>query len=64
MMIGAKDRCDYRTYSDKGLIEEAKYTPNTELCIVLAERLEKIMRKVDDYRYDVDAERHDYDSQF
>ena len=40
MLIGAKDRDDYRTYSTKGLIEEARYTPNPELCIVLAERLE------------------------
>lgn len=48
MMIGAKDRSDYRTYSDKGLIEEAKYTPNTELAIVLAERLYEALDKIDD----------------
>ncbi len=35
-----KDRCDYRTMSNKELIEEAKYRINIELAIVLAERLE------------------------
>lgn len=44
MMIGAKDRSDYRAYSIKGLIEEAKYTPTAELAIVLAERLEDAER--------------------
>jgi len=39
MMIGGKDRDDYRTYSAKGLIDEAKYCPSSELAIVLAERL-------------------------
>lgn len=38
-MIG-KDRTDYRCMDDKLLVEEAKYNPNPELAIVLAERLE------------------------
>lgn len=48
MMIGAKDRSDYRTYSDKGLIEEAKYYPNPELAIVLAERLYEARDMIED----------------
>lgn len=44
MMIGAKDRSDYRSYSTKGLIEEAHYYPSVELCIALAERLEDAER--------------------
>lgn len=44
-IIGGKDRCDYRTMSTKELIEEAKYCPNIELCIVLGERLEKLDRE-------------------
>ena len=39
MFIGGKDRCDYRTLGTQALIEEAKYNPNVELCIVLGERL-------------------------
>ena len=46
MMIGAKDRNDYRTFTTKGLIEEARYTPNPELCIALAERLEDLERNL------------------
>lgn len=48
MMIGAKDRSDYRTYSSKGLIEEAKYYPSAELAIALAERLSETLEKIDD----------------
>ena len=40
MLIGGKDRTYYRAESNETLIEEAKYYPNVELCIVLAERLE------------------------
>lgn len=46
MMIGAKDRNDYRTFTTKGLIEEAKYYPSSELAIVLAERLEDMERNL------------------
>lgn len=46
MMIGAKDRNDYRAYTTKGLIEEARYYPNFELCIALAERLEDMERNL------------------
>lgn len=45
MIIGGKDRSYYRLASDRDLIEEARYTPNTELCIVLGERLEDITAK-------------------
>lgn len=43
-IIGGKDRSDYRTYSTKGLIEEAHYYPSAELAIALAERLEDAER--------------------
>lgn len=46
MMIGGKDRTDYRAFTTKGLIEEARYTPTAELAIVLAERLEDMERNV------------------
>lgn len=36
------DRSRYRLDEDKLLIEEAKYNPNAELAIVLAERLEEV----------------------
>jgi hypothetical protein len=45
MMIGGKDRSYYRLASKRELIEEAKYTPNAELAIVLAERLEATLHK-------------------
>jgi hypothetical protein len=35
-----KDRSHYRMCEDSLLLEEAKYNPNAELAIVLAERLE------------------------
>jgi len=44
MMIGAKDRTEYRTYATKALIEEARYYPSAELAIALAERLEDAER--------------------
>lgn len=34
------DRTTYRTWDETRLIEEAKYNPNRELAIALAERLE------------------------
>lgn len=39
-VIGGKDRCDYRLMSTRALIEESKYYPSVELCIVLGERLD------------------------
>lgn len=44
LIIGGKDRSDYRAMSTSGLIEEAKYTPSIELCIALAERLDEAER--------------------
>ena len=35
----AKDRSYYRLEDNRDLIEAAKYQPNTELCLVLGERL-------------------------
>lgn len=40
MIIGGKDRCDYRAMDEKALIQESIYNPNVELCVVLGERLE------------------------
>ena len=60
-MIGGKDRTDYRVMTNRELVEEAKYTPNIELCIALGERLQDMERKLDNYRYDYEAERSDYD---
>jgi hypothetical protein len=48
-IIGGKDRSDYRTLPTQLLIEEARYTPNVELCVVLAERLQDAERN---QRYD------------
>jgi hypothetical protein len=48
MIIGGKDRSYYRLASDDELIEEAKYTPSTELAIALGERLEDITTKEED----------------
>jgi len=36
------DRSRYRMCDDTKLLEEAKYNPNAELAIVLAERLEEV----------------------
>lgn len=45
MYIIGMDRCDYRTMDNARLIEEARYTPNPELAIVLAERLKESERE-------------------
>lgn len=39
-IIGGKDRTYYRAMSTRALIEESKYYPTIELCVVLGERLE------------------------
>lgn len=41
------DRSAYRMYSDFRLIDAAKYSPNAELAIVLAERLEEVQADFD-----------------
>lgn len=41
-----KDRDYYRCKPDAFLIEEAKYEPGAELCIVLAERLQDALNHV------------------
>lgn len=40
MIIGGKDRCDYRAMDEQALVQESIYNPNVELCIALGERLE------------------------
>ena len=47
--IIGKDRCYYRMQTDAELIEEAKYNPNPELAIALAERLDKKRMEHHDY---------------
>lgn len=42
------DRTQYRMCSDSYLIETARYAPNAELAIVLAERLEEIQFEFDE----------------
>ena len=41
-MLEFLDRSRYRMCEDSKLLEEAKYNPNAELAIVLAERLEEV----------------------
>lgn len=64
MIIGGKDRSDYRAMSTQELIEEATYAVGPqwkELAIALAERLADTQRKLEGYHYDVEAARRDYD---
>lgn len=56
-----KDRNHYRAMSSRELIEEAKYNPNVELCIALGEKLDRAVRKIEDYRYDYDVQHYDCD---
>jgi chromosome segregation ATPase len=42
------DRSAYRTYSDFRLTDAAKYNPNAELAIVLAERLEEVQAEFEE----------------
>lgn len=58
------DRNYYRMLEDDELIELAKSVKTSELAIVLGERLKKANRKLDAGRYNEDAYRHDYDSQY
>ena len=45
-----RDRSYYRLESNRDLIEEAKYNPNAELSVVLAERLHYSIEKL--YHYE------------
>jgi len=54
MLIGAKDRTYYRVQSNAELVDEAKYNPNVELCIVLAERLKQAEWDVKEAQYNCD----------
>jgi peptidoglycan hydrolase CwlO-like protein len=46
------DRNYYRTEEDQQLIEEAKYNPNSELAVVLAERLDDILLEAESDLYE------------
>ena len=46
------DRTYYRTEEDQQLIEEAKYNPNSELAVVLAERLDDILLEAESDLYE------------
>jgi hypothetical protein len=64
MIIGGKDRTDYRAMSTSELIDEVKYAIGPqwrELATALAERLEDKQRKLDGYRYDMAAERSEWE---
>lgn len=43
-----KDRTYYRLEDNYALLEEARYNPNAELCVVLALRLRAALDKLDD----------------
>lgn len=63
-IIGGRDRSHYRAMSTRELIEETKYAVGPqwkELAVALAERLEDKQRKLEDYHYDMEAERRDYE---
>jgi hypothetical protein len=62
-MAPTKDRNDYRSMDTAALCEETRYARNPnweELAIALAERLEQKQRRLQDYHYDLRAERNDY----
>ena len=59
-----KDRNDYRSMDSKQLCEETRYavSPNwEELAIALAERLQTKQQTIQNYHYDLRAERIGYD---
>jgi cob(I)alamin adenosyltransferase len=55
------DRNFYRTEEDQQLIEEAKYNPNSELAVVLAERLDDVLLDADSDLYDANARAADFE---
>ena len=54
------DRNYYRMLDDEELIDLTKTVKTTELELVLAERLRKARRKLEDLHYDEVAEREGY----
>ena len=50
-IIGGKDRNYYRLEASQTLIDEAKYNPSIELCIVLAERLKQAEWNIKETKY-------------
>lgn len=59
-MTMTNDRNYYRMLEDEELIELAKSVETTELSVVLAERLRKARRKLEDLHYDEVADREGY----
>ena len=49
-MFAHRDRSDYRCMNDRLLFEEARYNPNAELAIVLAERWQEEKLRLDEER--------------
>lgn len=57
------DRSTYRMQDDDRLIEEAKYNPNRELAIVLAERLDDVLLDADSDIYEAKERAADFERQ-
>jgi len=55
------DRNFYRTEEDQQLIEEAKYNPNHELAVVLAERLDDVLLDADSDLYAANERAADFE---
>ena len=55
------DRSTYRMQDDDRLIEEAKYNPNRELAIVLAERLDDVLATTDAKIYEYKERANDFE---
>ena len=59
-----KDRDYYACLSTSELQDEINYGINVdwhELCVAMAQRIKALDRKLEGWRYDIAAERHDYD---
>jgi hypothetical protein len=55
------DRNFYRTEEDQQLIEEAKYNPNSELAVVLAERLDDVLLETETDLYEAKERAADFE---
>lgn len=56
-----KDRSYYRTEEDRLLIEEAKYYPNSELAVVLGERLDDVLLEAESDIYEAKERAADFE---
>lgn len=59
-----QDRNYYRMLTDEELLDLKDKIQTNEMAIVLAERLRKARRKLEEGHYTHNADRHTYDSQF